>query len=106
MSNTVEFEKHWAWRVALLASLSAWLLHALLDDFERFWPASVAFWLIVGLSLRVADTQHAERGEQTLGRVTLAHEQDDARSERLVPLFGTAAQDQKLTPRLRGTQAL
>jgi O-antigen ligase len=39
----------WPWRAAVLASLSAWLVHALLDDFERFWPASVAFWLIVGL---------------------------------------------------------
>ena len=28
-------------------------LHAVLDDFERFWPASVAFWLIVGLCLRL-----------------------------------------------------
>jgi len=44
----------WPWRAALLVSLSAWLLHALLDDFERFWPASVAFWLIVGLALSLA----------------------------------------------------
>jgi len=42
----------WPWRAALLASLTAWLLHALLDDFERFWPTSIAFWLIAGLSLR------------------------------------------------------
>ncbi|MBV9599315.1 MAG: O-antigen ligase family protein [Chloroflexi bacterium] len=41
----------WAWRAALLACLSVWLVHALLDDFERFWPTSVAFWLIVGLLL-------------------------------------------------------
>jgi O-antigen ligase len=39
----------WPWRASMLASLSAWLVHALLDDFERFWPASVAFWLIAGL---------------------------------------------------------
>jgi hypothetical protein len=39
----------WVWRAAVLASLSAWLAHALLDDFERFWPASVAFWLLAGL---------------------------------------------------------
>ena len=39
----------WPWRAAVLASLSAWLVHAVLDDFERFWPASVAFWLIAGL---------------------------------------------------------
>jgi O-antigen ligase len=39
------------WRAALLAGLSAWLVHAVVDDFERFWPTSVAFWLIAGLSL-------------------------------------------------------
>jgi putative inorganic carbon (HCO3(-)) transporter len=44
----------WPWRAALLASLCAWLAHALLDDFERFWPASVAFWLLAGLNLRSA----------------------------------------------------
>jgi hypothetical protein len=41
----------WTWRAALLASLTAWLVHAMLDDFERFWPTSVAFWLVVGLTL-------------------------------------------------------
>ena len=41
----------WPWRAALLASLTAWLVHAGLDDFERFWPTDVAFWLIVGLVL-------------------------------------------------------
>jgi O-antigen ligase len=41
----------WHWRAALLASLTAWLVHALLDDFERFWPTSAAFWLITGLTL-------------------------------------------------------
>ena len=39
----------WPWRAAILASLTAWLVHAVLDDFERFWPTHVAFWLIVGL---------------------------------------------------------
>src|SRR5439155_26069174 len=43
----------WPWRAAILASLSAWLLHALLDDFERFLPTSVAFLLISGLCLWV-----------------------------------------------------
>lgn len=41
----------WVWRAATLASLSAWLAHAVLDDFERFWPASVVFWLIAGLAI-------------------------------------------------------
>ncbi|HEY2594685.1 MAG TPA: O-antigen ligase family protein [Chloroflexota bacterium] len=41
----------WPWHAALLASLTAWLVHAVLDDFDRFWPTSVAFWLIVGLIL-------------------------------------------------------
>ena len=51
----------WPWRAAILASLSAWLLHALLDDFERFWPASVAFWLLAGLNLRLPDHPPAPR---------------------------------------------
>lgn len=46
----------WSWRAALLASLGAWLVHALVDDFERFWPSSIAFWLLAGLSLsRLSD---------------------------------------------------
>jgi uncharacterized protein YjbJ (UPF0337 family) len=60
--------RDWPWRVAVLASLSAWLLHAVLDDFERFWPANVAFWLIAGLSfspthglLSRAGEKHAQR---------------------------------------------
>jgi putative inorganic carbon (hco3(-)) transporter len=72
----------WAWRAAILASLSAWLLHALLDDFERFWPASVAFWLLAGLNLSqvcASDplAQRPHRGEQTLRCVALAHEARD-----------------------------
>jgi O-antigen ligase len=47
--------EEWAWSAALLASLIAWLVHALVDDFERFWPTSVAFWLIVGLTLARPD---------------------------------------------------
>ena len=43
--------RDWPWHAALLASVTAWLVHALLDDFERFWPTSIAFWLIVGLIL-------------------------------------------------------
>ena len=41
----------WPWRAALMASLAAWAVHAVLDDFERFWPTSIAFWLIVGLTV-------------------------------------------------------
>ncbi len=41
----------WPWRAAMLASLGAWLAHALVDDFERFWPTSVAFWLVVALTV-------------------------------------------------------
>jgi hypothetical protein len=39
----------WLWRAALFASLVGWLVHGLLDDFERFWPAHVAYWLVIGL---------------------------------------------------------
>jgi hypothetical protein len=36
----------------LLASLVAWLVHGVLDDLQRFWPAGLAFWIIVGLIAR------------------------------------------------------
>jgi O-antigen ligase len=49
--------EEWPWRAALLASLSTWLVHAVLDDFERFWPTSIAFWLIAGLSLALSSTR-------------------------------------------------
>jgi O-antigen ligase len=52
----------WPWRTALLASLTAWLVHAVLDDFERFWPTSVAFWLIAGLIV----CQPSERSGRTI----------------------------------------
>jgi O-antigen ligase len=56
----------WPWRAALFSSLCAWLLHAGFDDFERFWPSSVAFWLIAGLALRTfIHTTH--RRQPTLG---------------------------------------
>jgi O-antigen ligase len=45
-------DSDWLWHAALFASLLSWLLHGLLDDFERFWPAHVAFWIVVGLLVR------------------------------------------------------
>jgi len=70
----------WPWRAALLASLSAWLLHALLDDFERFWPTSVAFWLIAGLSLRACAAGSAVEQPEDQSDDRDHHEQDqDAR---------------------------
>jgi hypothetical protein len=42
----------WLWRSALLASLVAWLVHGTLDDFERFTPTHLAFWVVVGLLAR------------------------------------------------------
>ena len=51
----------WLWRTALLASLTAWLVHAVLDDFERFWPTSIAFWLTVGLIVcRLSARDHSD----------------------------------------------
>jgi hypothetical protein len=38
-------------RLALLASLTAWYVHGLLDSFYEFTPTFVAFWLIAGLAL-------------------------------------------------------
>ncbi|HEX8966342.1 MAG TPA: O-antigen ligase family protein, partial [Chloroflexota bacterium] len=65
----------WPYRAALLASLSAWLVHALMDDFERFWPASVAFWLLVGLSLGRAG---AGAGAGPLARLAVEEPEDQA----------------------------
>jgi hypothetical protein len=58
----------WPWRAALLASLGTWLVHAVLDDFERFWPTSVAFWLIAGLSLTLSNQRSAISNQQHLPR--------------------------------------
>jgi O-antigen ligase len=93
----------WPWRAALLASLSAWLLHAVVDDFERFWPASIAFWLIVGLSLRLQFSQHRK---QTRGRVALADERVDASAKRLAPLLRATAQGHQSATRVSGAQTV
>jgi O-antigen ligase len=61
IGSTREPSDEWPWRAALLASLTAWLVHAVFDDFERFWPASIAFWLIVGLSLSQSRDRKASR---------------------------------------------
>ena len=58
-----ELDGPWLWRAALVASLAAWLVHGLLDDFERFWPAHVAYWLLVGLLVRAGTSQRAHRVE-------------------------------------------
>jgi hypothetical protein len=52
------FEANWLLRAALVASLAAWLVHGVLDDFERFWPAHVAFWIVVGLLVRASQRAH------------------------------------------------
>jgi len=45
----------WVYRAALLASLTAWLVHGLLDDLQRFWPVGLALWVILGLIARGAE---------------------------------------------------
>jgi hypothetical protein len=60
---SAELDGPWLWRAALVASLAAWLVHGLLDDFERFWPAHVAYWLLVGLLVRAGTSQRAHRVE-------------------------------------------
>jgi hypothetical protein len=47
-------DSSWIWRVALLASLSAWFVHGLLDYFFEFTPTYVAFWIIAGLTVGLA----------------------------------------------------
>jgi hypothetical protein len=92
----------WLWRAALLASLSAWLLHALLDDFERFWPTSVAFWLLAGLNLRVPDQPPVQR-RLSAGAARAAHTSTPATAT-LVSLPGAERRD-VLARRLLGAAA-
>jgi O-Antigen ligase len=51
-SRGVTADRYWLWRGALLASLAAWLVHGLVDDFERFLPTHLAFWIVAGLAMR------------------------------------------------------
>jgi O-antigen ligase len=44
----------WLWRSALLASLTAWLVHGVLDDFERFLPTHFLYWIVLALLVRGA----------------------------------------------------
>lgn len=44
----------WLWRSALLASLTAWLVHGVLDDFERFLPTHLLYWIVLALLVRGA----------------------------------------------------
>jgi O-antigen ligase len=39
------------WALAFAAALVAWFAHGLLDDFYRYTPTLVAFWLIAGLAV-------------------------------------------------------
>jgi O-antigen ligase len=41
----------WVWRLALIGSLTAWYLHGFVDYFFEFTPASILFWILVGLSI-------------------------------------------------------
>ncbi len=45
-------DRDWLWRGALMASLAAWLVHGVVDDFERFLPTHLVFWVVVGLAVR------------------------------------------------------
>jgi O-antigen ligase len=40
------------WQLAGAASLAAWFAHGIFDYFLAFTPTALAFWLIVGLTLR------------------------------------------------------
>jgi O-antigen ligase len=95
----------WPWRLAVLASLSTWLLHAALDDFERFWPTSVAFWLVAGLCVGPLRRQPMESAEQHLGCVAFANKRADTRAQDFVPLLAASAQDYHLTGRADVAQA-
>jgi hypothetical protein len=42
------------WRLAIVAALTAWFTHGLLDDFFRYTPTLVAFCMIAGLAASTA----------------------------------------------------
>ena len=42
------------------AALVAWCVHGVLDAFHEFWPTLIPFWLIVGATVRLADTCGAQ----------------------------------------------
>jgi hypothetical protein len=44
----------WVWQVGLLASLAAWFLHGIFDYFYEPLPTNLAFWLVAGLAVAVA----------------------------------------------------
>jgi O-antigen ligase len=96
----------WPWRLAVLASLSAWLLHAVVDDFERFWATSVAFWLIAGLAVARSGSQSVERAEQRVGRITFGDERGETRAQRFIPLFGATTQNDHLAGGMDVAQAV
>ncbi len=53
------------WQLALLAALTAWYVHGMLDSFYEFTPTFVAFWLIAGLALAMptlSDSNHHATG--------------------------------------------
>jgi O-antigen ligase len=90
--NLTQADHDWPWRAAVLASLNAWLVHALLDDFERFWPASVAFWLVAGLSMRRSSRSAVERppGQPNDRNDDNQHQHTDRRSKRRTPATASA----------------
>jgi O-antigen ligase len=47
----------WVWQVGLLASLAAWFLHGIFDYFYEPLPTNLAFWLIAGVAVAVAEAQ-------------------------------------------------
>jgi O-antigen ligase len=107
VASTSTASADWPWRAATVASLTAWLLHALLDDFERFWPASVAFWLLAGLvAVGFPDAQRVQRRQQAFGRIALAYKHTHTRPQRITSLLGPPAQRKQLTCRLGDSQAL
>jgi hypothetical protein len=47
----------WIWRVGLAASLTAWFLHGIFDYFYEPLPTNLAFWLVTGLALALAEAR-------------------------------------------------
>jgi hypothetical protein len=47
----------WIWQVGLVASLAAWFLHGIFDYFYEPLPTNLAFWLVAGLAVALAEAQ-------------------------------------------------
>lgn len=58
----------WMWQLALIASLTAWYVHGIVDYFYEFTPTTLAFWLIAGLAVSAAGQDRLSASTQVTDR--------------------------------------